>query len=119
MRVARVRAVGEEARGGLERARDNSRNREHENEERWLSALAKPRKKQSRFIVEVLGLSILKCLQRCCKFDWTRVDRDRIQLDLGIRIQIHIGINGPKKKKKEEITVFPKVGGSTIGTLKF
>jgi hypothetical protein len=43
VRVARVRAVGEEARGGLERARDSSRNREHEKEERWLSALAKPR----------------------------------------------------------------------------
>jgi hypothetical protein len=43
VRVARVRAVGEEERGGLERARDSSRNREHEKEERWLSALAKPR----------------------------------------------------------------------------
>jgi hypothetical protein len=43
VRVARVRAVGEEARGGLERARDSSRNREHEKEERWLRALAKPR----------------------------------------------------------------------------
>ena len=40
--VASVRAEGEEERGGLERARDTRRNREQENEDRWLSEVAKP-----------------------------------------------------------------------------
>ena len=42
MIVASVRAEGEEERGGLERARDTRRNREQENEDRWLSEVAKP-----------------------------------------------------------------------------
>jgi hypothetical protein len=60
VRVARMRAVGEEERGGLERARDNSRNREHEKEERWLSALAKP-KYNSLFNWRGFGIFIWKC----------------------------------------------------------
>ncbi len=106
MRVARVRAVGEEERGGLERARDSSRNREQEKEERWLSALAKPRKNRlvlserfRDFLFEMFTVVVQIRI-------WTGgVDRVRIHLGLGIRIQISKGIIGTKKEKRRNYSI--------------
>jgi hypothetical protein len=40
---------------------------------------------------------------------WTRGDRVRTQLGLGIWIQIQKGINGPKKEKIKKLQVFEKL----------
>jgi hypothetical protein len=46
---------------------------------------------------------------------WTGVDRVRTQLGLGIRIQIHKGINGPKKEKRKKLQYIEKLDALLTG----